>query len=246
MPYNISTNTKPIDSIPSGTEPCARPPAVALIMQSAEEWDHCVEFWGMASRWEQSDKASNHHRGGKKMQLSSPVKHGSFLVLSSHFFKSLPEGMKQLSPSAWVNYHSHHVKDELGEAHPSTNINTSVSGGNLANSYLRSVQESLYVCLKGQWSSARESSMAGFWLSKQRRSRNRSGIAKLCCDVLEDRSKASAMKGLKERSRKLPGPSSGKHGMEACWCQGEGERKGALVHGSWEAHTHWCYEVVKG
>lgn len=66
MPYNINANTKPIDSIPSGTEPCARPPTVALIVQSAEEWDHYVEFWGMASRWEQSDKAGNHHRGGKK------------------------------------------------------------------------------------------------------------------------------------------------------------------------------------
>ena len=66
MPYNINRNTKPIDSIPSGTEPCARPPTVALIVQSAEEWDNSVAFWGMACRWEQSDKASNHHGGGKK------------------------------------------------------------------------------------------------------------------------------------------------------------------------------------
>lgn len=64
MPYSINTN--PTDSIPSGTEPSARPPTVALIAQDAEEWDHCVEFWGMASRWEQSDKASNYHWGGKK------------------------------------------------------------------------------------------------------------------------------------------------------------------------------------
>lgn len=62
----INRNTKPTDSIPSGTEPCARPPTVALIVQSAEEWDHSVAFWGMACRWEQSDKASNHHGGGKK------------------------------------------------------------------------------------------------------------------------------------------------------------------------------------
>lgn len=67
MPNNINTNTKPIDSIPSSTELCARPPTVALIVQSVEEWIHYVEFWGTASRWEQSDKAGNHHRGGKKI-----------------------------------------------------------------------------------------------------------------------------------------------------------------------------------
>lgn len=67
MPYSINSDTDPIDSIPSGTEPAARPPAVALIAQDAEEWDHCAEFWGMASRWEQSDKASNYQWGGKKI-----------------------------------------------------------------------------------------------------------------------------------------------------------------------------------
>ena len=74
-----------------------------------------------------------------------------------------------------------------------------------------------------------------FWSGWQRRSRERSGRVKLCRGVLEDRSKANAVKGLSA----LP-PSLGKHGVGARQCQGEREPEGVmrLLHGPWEVHVH--------
>lgn len=76
------------------------------------------------------------------------------------------------------------------------------------------------------------------WSGWQRRNRERSGRAKLCHGVLEDMSKASAVKGVSALSHFL-----GKCGVGArhCW---EAEGCWGLLHGLWEVHVHWFFEAV--